>query len=153
MRGCNTRVEGSEPLRRLALPGDVVVGPVAFTALKRVAARRELERWRTRDGYRVKSAVRVRAGAVVTLAVAENDAPFVSLEYAPGFRPSKAVQFRSCRPGTSAFAYDGPIGVATGFNGGFVVDGPRCVALDVWVRGRPAPLRAVVSFGAGRCAR
>ena len=130
-----------------------MIGPVAFTALRRVAARRELERWRIRDGYRVKSGVRVRAGAVVTVAVAEKDAPFVSLEYAAGFRPSKAVQFRACRPGTRAFAYDGPVGVATGFNGGFIADRPRCVALDVWIRGRRAPLRAVVSFGAGRCGR
>ena len=150
VRGCETRVEAGRPVGRLSRPGDLVVGPIAFSGLERLARRAELERFRVGRGYRVKSGVSIRASTVVTVAVVRPAR--VKLEYAPPNRASDAVEFRACRGGERAFSHPGRVGPVTGFNGGFVVDRPRCVALDVWVRGRRTPLRAVVSFGAGRCA-
>jgi len=41
---------------------------------------------------------------------------------------------------------------STQLNGGFVVAGPRCASLDVYINGRREPEPLVVSFGAGKCA-
>jgi hypothetical protein len=49
-----------------------------------------------------------------------------------------AVRFEACGPSEVRH---------TQFNGGFVVDGPRCAELEVHVRGRPAPLQLRVPFG------
>jgi hypothetical protein len=60
----------------------------------------------------------------------------------------RAVIFRACPP--SAGARSGDWAAATQFNGGIVVDSPRCVRLSVRVRGGPARLIAA-PFGPVSC--
>jgi hypothetical protein len=60
------------------------------------------------------------------------------------------VTFAACSADEPAFSYGGPVGLATGFAGGFVVSRRGCVPLEVRVAGRPT-VRADVPFGVGRC--
>ena len=53
--------------------------------------------------------------------------------------------------GTAAVRLRGCTAPYAQYQGGFVVDGPRCVTLEAWIGGAPTPVRRVVSFGAGAC--
>ena len=147
---CARRIEGGRPVSE-ALPADVQVGPVRFTGLRWAAtappadlAPRPGRRWRV-----WKAAPVVDAGPAVTVVVPPADRPHLRLSWAGG--SGWAVTFRPCPPGTKAFSYPGPVGVRTAFAGGFLVDGPGCRRVQVWVRGRPRPLGRTLSFGRGRC--
>jgi len=131
----------------------VIVGPIAWVGLRRAAAvdpaRLELvETW--------KAGALVKAGAVVTVVVPKAYRTQVSLLHrtATGRRVTDgepAVTFRACDRSTKAFSGEGVVGPYTGFPGGFIVAGARCVPLDVWGHGRPRPYRVVVSFAAAKC--
>jgi hypothetical protein len=86
---------------------------------------------------------------VATIRVAAGDRPHVALLYARRgglgeFRSARvvdglpAVRFEACPPSEV---------LHTQFNGGLVVDGPRCAELEVHVRGRPGPYPLRVPFG------
>jgi hypothetical protein len=115
----------------------VVVGPLAFVGL-RDAATQPASDFRRRDGrYQgLKALVVVQAGATVTLVVPAAERRHLSLLYDPdtwdevnGYRIADgdtAVTFRSCPSAQTPLGADG-----TQFNGGFLVDGPRCATLEV----------------------
>jgi hypothetical protein len=135
----------------------VVVGPLAFVAL-RYAARQPAVDFRRRGGrYQgLKALAVVKAGATVTLTVPAAERRHLSLLYDPGawkednrYRIADgdtAVTFQSCPPAQTPLGADG-----TQFNGGFLVAGPRCATLEVSTPQWRAPRRVTVSFGAGRC--
>jgi hypothetical protein len=115
----------------------VVVGPLAFVAL-RYAARQPAVDFRRRGGrYQgLKALAVVKAGATVTLTVPAAERRHLSLLYDPGtwkednrYRIADgdtAVTFQSCPPAQTPLGADG-----TQFNGGFLVAGPRCATLKM----------------------
>jgi hypothetical protein len=151
-------VEGGAPPARFARPGDVVVGPIAFTGLARAADPAAFRRLRAHGVYIVKAGARVRANRVVTLVVPSAYRARASLAYT-GSRVRRvaegepAVRFEACPSNEPAFSYRGTVGPWTGFNGGFLVSRPICLPVQVWVEGRTAPTRKLLSFGKGRCRR
>jgi hypothetical protein len=98
----------------------------------------------------------VAQGQTVTVAIPASQRRHAALIYDPSKWTSDgltrlqdgdpAVTFQACKAGAS------PYGAAeTQFNGGFLVVGPRCVDLAVWVNNASQPQTIRVSFGAGRC--
>lgn len=155
-RGCKERVEGGRPIpfRR---DGDIRIGPVHFAALARAATDPTL---RPRpDGRPIpyKAGVGVRAGRTVTISIAPADRSFARLVYVGRHRLNELepwpvkVKLRACDADEPAFSYDGPVGEVTGFSGGFLLAGPRCVTVEVRVKGSSRIYRRAVSFGAGAC--
>ena len=156
LRDCGSRAEdGRGPSRTASRPDDVVVGPVTFAGLARVASRRGLEHFRSAHGYQVKAGALVPAGVRATLTIGRGARGWAALSFAPHrpgmpHRDVAAVRFAACAADEPAFSYDGPVGEVTGFAGGFVVQRPGCVPLELRVAGGPA-IRARVPFGTGRC--
>jgi hypothetical protein len=155
LRDCASRAEGDTPPETTARLGDVVVGPFAFAGLEGVATRDGLKRYRTPPGYVVKSGVSLLAGTRATLVIARPARDWVALSYA-AHRLDRvadgdpAVRFEACSRDEPAFSYAGPVGITTGFAGGFILSRPGCVPLEVRILGR-SPIRARVPFGVGRC--
>jgi hypothetical protein len=156
LRGCGTHVEdGRGPSDAGPRPQQVVIGPLRFGGLARVASRRDFALSRTRDVYAVKAGVGVPAGVRATLSIGRSARSWAKLDYAPAVPgeprvPGAAVRFEACAAEHPAFSYDGPVGPITGFSGGFVLKRGGCVPLEVRVAGRPV-VRARVPFGIGTC--
>jgi hypothetical protein len=147
---CSRRLEGGRQVSD-SLPADVQVGPIRFTGVGWAATAADAQltpprgkRWRL-----WKAAPVVNAGPAVTVVVAPADRAHLRVSWAGGNGP--AVTFRPCPSGTKAFSYPGTVGPHTAFAGGFLVDGPGCRHLEVWVQWRPRPLRRAISFGVRRC--
>ena len=65
-----------------------------------------------------------------------------------------ATRIQACPKDQPAISYQGIVGAATFFPGGFITDGkrvPRCVGIEVRERGKRAVYRRTVPFGAIRC--
>jgi hypothetical protein len=80
---------------------------------------------RGRPGFAVSD-----GAAAVTLAACRRRRSLREAREECGPRPFRACRWRN-----------------TQFNGGLIVAGARCVELEVWVDGRPEPLRAQLPFG------
>ena len=155
VRTCESAVYGQ--LAPNWMTRSVVVGPLAFAGLKNAARERARDFQRRPGGYdAVKELVVIRTGSTATVSIPRFEWKYVAFLYDPAASPSgnrgrwwlisdgeRAVTFRACRQGESPYG-SGP----TQYNGGFIVDGPRCVALDVRI-GDQMPKRVVVSFGTG----
>lgn len=138
----------------------VVIGPLAFLYPGGYA--NAPRKWFIRHGagyYSQKVLAVVDQGAVMTVAIASPATRVASLLYDPaGFEQGRyevsdgerAVTFQACPKGDALI---GPPNRATQFNGGFIVAGPRCVSLEVWVGNNRTPKYRVLSFGMGDCAR
>jgi hypothetical protein len=135
-----------------------VIGPVAFVGLPRVTTAPRSDFAPLEDGFRsVKALAVVDEGSDVIVSVAPEDRSHVALLYDPAsFKDvnsyqiadgEPAVRFQPCSAGTSPFGGKGP----TQFNGGFIVDGPRCASLVVQ-ESTGAPREVKVAFGRGTCA-
>lgn len=155
LRDCASRGEGDGPQGVAPRPRDVVVGPIRFAGLRRVASRRELQLNRSGGVYGVKAGAILPAGVRATLSIGRAARGWAALDYAPR-RPGEpprygsAVRFQACAADAPAFSYDGPVGPVTGFPGGFRVKRAGCVPVEVRVAGRPTA-RARIPFGVGRC--
>jgi hypothetical protein len=143
-RDCRSRIESGRGPLSFDAPGGVVVGPVAFSGLQRVAT--SLGR-RGPDGrYFVKAAVTIRAGRPVTISAPARFSDRIGLGYARTPEPVPSVRFEPCPPATRAFSYRGRVGPVTGFNGGFVLTKAGCYRIAVRVEGgRTHPVR--IPFG------
>lgn len=129
------------------------MGPIVLTGLAAVATEEGLSLFRSyrgRGGYSTKVMVGVRADARATLVIRRPARRWVTLNYTRGTVGMPAVTFEACSADQPAFSYDGGVGPATGFAGGFRLSRPGCVPLEVRVAGEP-PVRATVPFGVGRC--
>jgi hypothetical protein len=153
-RSCSTRGEPSSGRLGFGVPTDVVLGPVAFTAIGRLDPRAI---FRHPGHFSVKSAAKVRAGRAVTVSVPAAFRDRFSLAYARGarfdrFDPSLALtRFEPCPPETPAFVRGRTVGAITGFPGGFVFKQRGCYPLEVRVAGRARVYRRTVRFGVARC--
>jgi hypothetical protein len=158
LRDCASRAEnGMGPPQVTSRPGDVVIGPIAFAGLQRVASRRGLEHFKDRRGYAIKAGAGVLAGVRATVTIGRSAHSWAKLSFAPHVpgkphRDVAAVRFQACAADEPAFSYDGPVGPVTGFAGGFALKRRGCVPLEVRVAGRPA-IGVRVPFGVGRCAQ
>jgi hypothetical protein len=155
LRSCGSRAEGGRPPVVVARPGDVVIGPVALSGLRRVFSARGFEHDRAGSVYLVKAGAMVRAGVRATLIVGAGSRERAALTFATRRLRSlsdghPAVTFEACDAGEPAFSYDGEVGIVTGFAGGFILRRAGCVALEVRAAGRRS-VRANVPFGVGRC--
>jgi len=155
LRACRSRAEGGKPPETASRPGDFVVGPFAFSGLARATSRRGLEHYRGASGYGIKAGAGLRAGVHATLVIARPARRWAALSFAArNFRRvsdgDPAIRFQACREDEPAFSYDGPVGITTGFAGGFILSRRGCVPLEVRVAGRPT-VRAMVPFGVGKC--
>lgn len=155
LRDCRSRAEGGRPSETASRPGDVVVGPFAFSGLERAATRRGLDHYRGASGYGIKAGAGLRAGVSATLVIGRQARRWASLTFAArNLRRvsdgDPAVRFKACPADEPAFGYDGPVGITTGFAGGFILSRPGCVPLEVRIAGRPT-VQAVVPFGVGSC--
>jgi hypothetical protein len=157
VRACGTEVYGALGPPARWQPHSVVVGALAFDGIgyaQDLSARGIRRAYRSGQGA-FKTIVLVRRGRQVTVSVPTGERGHVALSYDPAARSAQtvahgeqAVVFRACPSsggGSQMWAR------ATQFNGGIIVDGSRCVRLEVRVDGGPA--RGVrVPFGRGACA-
>jgi ribosomal protein L39E len=139
VRTCETSVRGE--LARNWRSESLNVGPISFLGLPAWA---DATRSELAESPQKKVLAIVRGGATVTVSVARQARGYVSLAYdpalfdaSPGVRDGDpAVRFRACREETQ-------------FNGAFLVEGRRCVAVEIRWDGRRE--RRVASFGRRRC--
>ena len=115
------------------------------------------------DGYYSgqKLLVLIRRSAVATVVLPESQRVHAALLYNPAawsdrnaYRiedGERAVTFKACKKGETA-PVGGPLNAMTQFNGGFVVAGPRCLPIEVLVRGTERTIPVTLSFGTGHCA-
>ena len=156
IRDCGSRGEGPRPVTRLARPGDLKIGPVAFAGLARVANRRAFDRFRSNGRFLMKAPLFVRARRVVTVTITPLGSATAGLTFdndAPVDTGVPTVKFFACDEDQRAFSYDGVVGPVTVFPGGFTLSEPQCAVLRVRVRGRRLVYRRLVSFGMGPARR
>jgi hypothetical protein len=132
--GCAQSVRGGRLAPR---PGrDLVAGPFTYYRFRENMDGARLEYQDDHRSPNVKIVALVAPGRDVTLSVPEDQRDFMSLLYTDAGRVP-AVRLRACRsrrPNTQ-------------FAGGMTVDfakaagRERCAVLEVWVKGRAAPLR------------
>ena len=85
----------------------------------------------------------------MTLVVPEGDRALLRLGWGGG--SGWTVTFEPCDTDRRAFSYKGRIGRWTGFAGGFLVRGPGCRRLEIWVEGATQPLVRTIRFGVRSC--
>jgi hypothetical protein len=155
VRACDDAVYGD--LGRDWRDQTVLVGPVGL-----VASFYEFQPGKTfaalRDGVypSQKVLLLVRRATRPTLVVPRAARGFASLLYdrskwknRNAYRLDEgdvAMTFEACKGLYAARPHE-----YTQFNGGIIVAGARCVPLDVYAEGSGKPIRATLSFGAGRC--
>lgn len=140
-------------------PGRYIVSIRAGLRQDRRSAQERAVRARLRAALRRASdhrfpgfelAATVALGQSVTLAVAPADRAHVGFLFDHrAFR--HAVHGYRVADGTAAVRLRGCTAPYAQYQGGLVLDGPRCATLEAWVDGARVPLRRVVSLGAGAC--
>jgi hypothetical protein len=112
--------------------------------------------------FYVKAPIVLPARSIVTLSVTPEAIDLIGFQAsgygvgaAAGRKWVSSVRFEACRENVRAFprAYKGTVGKYTGFPFGFgLAHRSICVPLEVWIEGRPTPIRRVVPFGRRSCA-
>ena len=111
--------------RREALRLSVRAHGVTFWGLRPA----ERERFGGRTRFR-KSAIGVRHGAPLVVAIAPRDRGWLALRYGNvGEGGAPALRFATCAPDTPRFTDGRPVGDETTWAGGFVVSRPGCATL------------------------
>ena len=90
----------------------------------------------------------VRAGVVATATVPPEERARLALFYAPNQSVHRALRISE---GQRSVTFEACADQDTQFNGGFVVAGAHCAALDVRVQGSDAPVRIALPFGVRAC--
>jgi hypothetical protein len=159
LRSCGTDVWGDlGPVRRWQRQS-IVVGPFAFVWIgqARTATTASIRRaYRAGQGA-FKILALVKRGYEVTVTVAPGERRHVALLYDPSaFNRAQtvangedAVTFRACPP--SPGARPRSWSAATQFNGGIIVDSPRCARLTIRVSRDGPPRRIAAPFGPVSC--
>lgn len=145
VRRCDSRVSGA--LGAGWRKGEVKAGPVVFVGARGYADDRPSLYAAPRDRATVHKVLLVVTGArAVEITVRHPDAALFYDERR--WRDRNVVPFRLGDPRTRFEPCGG--GLATQFNGGFLLRGPACVPVEVRVAGE-VPVFATLSFGAGDC--
>lgn len=152
---CSASVYGKLP--RHWKRDSVIVGPLAFAGLRVAATEPRSDISSAGIGWKVVTVV--APGRRVAVRVPASEAGRVALIYAPGaFRDNgrytladgeRSVTFEACPPGGSPYRAFGAHG-GTQFAGGFIINGPTCVSLDVRPEGGRRT-RVRIPLGAGTC--
>jgi hypothetical protein len=141
--GCASRAEPS--VLALDRRRDIVRGAFALVTVQRDLPRLAKATYRVRRGRLpgIKLPGGVEADHRASLRVARSQRSHVGLVYRHAVREPKriadadtAVRFAPCAADTPAFSSDGVVGPLTGWAGALVLDGPRCVRLEVRVDGK-----------------
>jgi hypothetical protein len=105
-----------------------------------------------REGSRYlfkKALAVVESGALVKVEIPETERDRLSLYYsASGTRPDNLYKIGE---GKRTWAFRGCDDRPTQFNGGFIVGGAQCAALDVFMEGKWRAVRVVLPFGRRAC--
>jgi hypothetical protein len=146
-RGCDSAVFGTlaSDWRQHA----TIAGPLAWLGISGYAADPPAT-FAVQDGrYLFKKALAVvERGALVKIVVPESERPRLSLFYsASGTRPDNLYAIAE---GKASWALRACEDTETQFNGGFIVGGAQCAALDVFVKGKSQPIRVFIPFGTGK---
>jgi hypothetical protein len=137
----------------------LVAGPIAFLGFGRTGPTTFAASPDADGRYQaIKALAVVDEGAEVVVSIADRDRAHSALLYDPAsFRDDgryaladgePAVDFRSCPKGGQPVGPDGP----TQFNGGFIVDGPRCITVEVSNVHTGRQTVSKIAFGRGTCA-
>ena len=81
------------------------------------------------------------------IVVPEPERDRLSLSYGLSGRSDNLYALRDGKP---TWALRACKDAETQFNGGFIVAGPQCAGLDVYVEGRSTPIRVMIPFGTDR---
>jgi hypothetical protein len=104
-----------------------------------------------REGHYLfkKALAVVEPGALVKVEVPENERDRLSLYYsASGTRPDNLYEIGEGKP---TWAFRACEERPTQFNGGFIVGGAQCAALDVFMEGEWKPVHVFLPFGRRAC--
>lgn len=126
-----------------------MTGDLTFLGLRLAAGESPLGTPGDRTGI-VKSLILLGAGASVTISVGPAARSHARLMYTAESLERGAPN-APLSVGTPSITLTGCPDREGQFNGGFIVDGPQCLPLDIAQAGRPAE-RITVSLGAGSCA-
>lgn len=152
VRGCDASVTGPLGPGWRSSPLTVHVGAVAFPSIRsyRSAPRNDFQTARSgppRQYQGQKALLVVGGGATVTLTIPPSERSKVSLLYSAG----TPAQLRySISQGTTSVRFKACPDHSTQFNGGFIVAGPRCVAIKVREDARPGTAHGWIPFGTQR---
>lgn len=134
----------SEQVRAVSL----VAGPVIFSGAKQW----EEDSWIKRRGEglqptKVPMVVESEQTVVVNVSPPPGRRAFieVGLDQAPYEARGTSVELRACSP--SATVAGRRVGPRTPFLGGFRLDGPMCLDVEVQVQGQDQPLTRTIAFG------
>ena len=139
--GCASHAEPS--LERFVRGRDTIRGPFALVTSASTLRRLRGESYRPKRGRdaSVKLPVALRAGHRATLRVSpaqRRDAALMFTDRTRGARrvadADRTVVFEPCAADAPAFS-GGVVGPITGWAGGMIVSGPRCVRLQLWIDG------------------
>lgn len=149
VRGCDAAAFGSLGRGWRSAPSTVRIGSVVFPFVRgyRNDPRRHFAAHHTSHGPRYpgqKVLLVVDRGATVTVIIPSSERTRVSLLYTAtsGEQPTYRVN-----QGTKSMRFEACPDQPTQFNGGFVVAGPRCVAVDVRDEKRARTVRGWIPFG------
>lgn len=160
-RTCKTNVRGTldaSDWRR----NSIVAGPLVFYYGKQFSTQEPslFAPLPGKEGYYAgqKLLILLHPGTVATVAVSNEERRLAALLYDPaGWNDrnayrivdgQRAVSFHACKGKTAQTGR--PLDAMTQFNGGFVVAGARCLALNVFVPEEPA-ITVELPFGTPRC--
>ena len=160
VRSCGTDVWGDlGPVGRWQRQS-IVVGPFAFVWIRqaRTATTASIRRAYRAGHGAFKILALVKRGYEVTVAVPPGERRHVAMLYDPSaFNRAQtvangepAVTFRACPPSAGARPQDWS--AATQFNGGIIVDSPRCVRLTIQAGRGGRTRRIAAPFGRVSCA-
>lgn len=145
-RGCESAVFGTlaSDWRQYA----TIAGPLAWLGISGYATDPPAT-FAIQDGrYLFKKALAVvERGALVKIVVPESERTRLSLSYGVSGRPDNLYKISE---GKSTWALRACEDAETQFNGGFIVGGAQCAALDVFMEGKSQPIRVFIPFGTGK---
>ena len=150
---CDSRIQvvpGRGPER---IEGSISAGPVTFAGAKhwRDLPRRDIQPRRGR-WVPVKMPLIVDAGPAVTVTIlspVEQARIVIGLDQAPYEVRAGEVALRPCP--RSATVAGRRVGAQTPFNGGFLVEGPTCLALRIALGVDPTPVTTRLAVGRNTC--
>ena len=140
--GCAAHVEPS--IERFDPERDIVRGPFALVTVARDLPRLSRARYRPSNGRPagIKLPIGLRAGHRATLSVHPAQREHVALIHRTDTHGAdrvregdSAIAFEPCPADTPGFS-GGTVGPVTGWAGALILDGPRCVRLEVRADGK-----------------